>query len=81
MNNCPYSSLFDRIDMLAENETISSNVADDIKYHLSRGQEDFDKLEAYFFDLLSEGNGITSRKKGVGYDAIKAVTNRYAIKK
>ena len=75
LNNCPYSSLFDRIDMLAENETISSNVADDIKYHLSRGQEDFDKLEAYFFDLLSEGNGITSRKKGVGYDAIKAVTN------
>lgn len=79
LNNCPYSSLFERIDTLEENEAIGSTVADDIKYHLSRGQEDFDKLEAYFYDLSNEGDGITSRKKGVGYDVIKAVTNGSVI--
>lgn len=79
LKNCPYSSLFERIDTLESNETISSAVADELKYHLSRGQEEFDKLEAYFFDLSNESDGITSRKKGVGYDAIKAVTNGRVI--
>lgn len=75
LNNCPYSSLFERVDTLEANNTISTAVADDIKYNLSRGQEDFDKLEAYFFDLSNESDVITSRKKGFGYDVIKAVVN------
>ena len=79
LNNCPYSSLFERLDALEENGAINSNTADDIKYHLSRGQEDFDKLEAYFFDLLTEANRIVSKKKNVGYDVIKAVTNGNAV--
>lgn len=79
LNNCPYSSLFERVDILENNGAISSAVADDIKYLLSRGQEEFDNLGAYFSDLSNESDGITSRKKGAGYDAIKAVTSGSVI--
>lgn len=79
LNNCPYNSLFSRVDALENNGSISTTTADEIKSLLSRGQDDFDKLGAYFFDLSDEGDGITSKKKGVGYDIIKAVTNGQVI--
>jgi hypothetical protein len=79
LNNCPYGSLFEKVDTLENNGTISSAVADDIKYLLSRGQEEFDKLDAYFFDLSNESDAIISKRKGIGYDMIKAVTNGSVI--
>jgi len=66
-----------KVDNLLSQGAISDTVADDIKYELGKGQDEFDKLESYFSDLSDQMSDISNFSSGNNsYDVFKAANSQ-----
>jgi hypothetical protein len=59
---CPHSDLFNKVDSLVANGTITDTKGQDIKSRLMQGQSECYKLENYFQSIADQFSAILSRK-------------------
>jgi hypothetical protein len=63
MSTCPHGQMFARIDHALLQGKISQDQAQDVKMHLMAGQNDYYKIENYFYDLDAQIGRILWRRQ------------------